>query len=144
MRRRTVTVFPFALLALSSVAASDQPHGGSWKDAKVTDITAYTTGGTDGKGYEVVTFAANGTGIASCASGNPRTVAIDTSTVGGVQAAEMADRALLLGSSLTVTGTGACNVSANIETVASVHETAQQPAERPVHIGPLQPPRPSH
>src|SRR5262249_28511195 len=98
---------PLAVLALSSVAASDQPHG-VWKDAKVTDITVYTTGGTDGKGYVVVRFAANGTGTPSCASGYPKSVAIDISTIGGTMAAEMAGKSLLIGSSLTVTGTGAC------------------------------------
>ena len=40
------------LLSLSSVAASDQPHG-SWKDAKVTDVTAYAAGGPAGTGYHL-------------------------------------------------------------------------------------------
>ena len=81
------TLFPIALLALSGVAASDQPHEGSWKDAKVTDIMAYTAGGHEGKGYVVVTFAANGTGTPNCASGYPRSVVIDLSTPGGAYAA---------------------------------------------------------
>jgi len=141
MKRRTVTAFPLALLALSGVAASDQPHG-TWKDAKVTEITVYTTGGTDGKGYMVVRFAANGTGTPGCASGYPRSVAIDMSTVGGAMAAEMAEKSSLIGSVLTVTGTGACNVSPKIETLASVQETAEQGPERV--SGGLQPSQPSH
>jgi hypothetical protein len=59
-------LFAFALLALTRVAASDQPHAGStWKDAKVTDVTIYTVGGPSGKGYVVVTFAGNGAGTPS-------------------------------------------------------------------------------
>jgi hypothetical protein len=67
---------PALLLSLSSVAASDQPHAGrSWKDAGVTNVTAYTTGGAAGKSYVVVTLSSNGTGTPSCASGYPRNFA---------------------------------------------------------------------
>jgi hypothetical protein len=118
------TLFLLALLALSGVAVSDQPHG-SWKDAKVTDILAHTAGGPEGKGYLVVTFAANGTGTPNCASGYPRSVVIDLSTQGGAFAAAIVQSALLLGSSsLTVTGTGACSVTPTIETAASVQENS--------------------
>ena len=117
------TLFPIALLALSGVAASDQPHEGSWKDATVTDIVAYTAGGPTGKGYVVVTFAANGTGTPNCASGYPRSVVIDTSTPGGAYAAAITQSAFLSGMFLAVTGTGACSVTPTIETAASVHET---------------------
>jgi len=119
------TLFPIALLALSGVAASDQPHEGSWKDAKVTDIMAYTAGGHEGKGYVVVTFAANGTGTPNCASGYPRSVVIDLSTPGGAYAASIAQSAFIIGSSsLTVTGTGNCSVTPTIETAASVQENS--------------------
>ena len=118
-------LFSVTLLALSSMAVSDQPHGGTWKDAQVADITVYTTGGNEGKGYVVVTFAANGTGTPSCASGYPRSVAIDFSTPGGGGfAAAVMQSALLSGMPVTVTGTGSCSVSPTIETVASIQETA--------------------
>jgi hypothetical protein len=129
MKRRTVSVFPLALLALSSVAASDQPHGGSWKDAQVADIMVHTDGGPAGKGYVVVTFAANGTGTPNCASGYPRSVAIDLSIAGGTFAAAVMQSALLSSMSVTVTGTGSCSVSPTTETAASVQETG--------HTGPF-------
>jgi len=118
-------LFSVTLLALSSMAVSDQPHGGTWKDAQVADITVYTTGGNEGKGYVVVTFAANGTGTPSCASGYPRSVVIDMSTPGGAYAASIAQSAFIIGSSsLTVTGTGNCSVTPTIETAASVQENS--------------------
>jgi hypothetical protein len=117
-------LLPLTLLALSGTAASDQPHG-SWKGAHVTDITAYAAGGPAAKGYVVVTFAENSLGTPSCANGYPRSVVIDSSTPGGAFAAALMQTALLTGSSsLTVTGTGICNVSPTIETLASVQETA--------------------
>jgi hypothetical protein len=119
-------LFPLTLLALSSAAASDQPHG-SWKDAHVTDVTVYAAGGPAAKGYVVVTFAANGTGTPSCANGYPRSVAIDLSGPGGAFAAAIMQTALLSGmSSLTVTGTGTCSVSPTTQTLASVQETASR------------------
>jgi len=111
-------LFLLALLAVSSVAVSDKPHGGSWKDVNVTDITAYTTGGPEGKGYLIVTFSSNGTGTPSCASGYPRNLAI----AGGFAAA-IVQSAFLSQAPLTVTGTGTCDVSPTTETMASVHET---------------------
>jgi hypothetical protein len=116
---------PFALvlallLSLSSVAAP--PPGGSWKDVHVTDITAHAAGGTDGKGYVLVTFASNGTGTPGCASGYPRTVAIDPSTPGGAFAASVAQASFLVGSAVTVMGTGACSVISTAETLASIQE----------------------
>ena len=115
-------LFPLTLLALSSVAASDQPHG-SWKDAQVTDVTVYAAGGPAAKGYVVVTFAANGTGTPSCANGYPRSVAIDLSAPGGAFAAAIMQTAFLTGtSSLTVTGTGTCSLIPNAETLASIEE----------------------
>jgi hypothetical protein len=137
-------LFSLALLAVSSAAVSDQPRGGSWKDAKVTDITAHTAGGTEGKGYVVVTFAANGTGIASCASGYPRSVVIDVSTPGAAYAAAMAQSAFLSGMPLTVTGTGACNVVPNVETAASVQETPRDLANFTINGSAQHPPQPGH
>ena len=121
---KQLTSFLALLLPLSSAVAADQHHG-TWKDAQVADITVYTTGGNEGKGYVVVTFAANGTGTPSCASGYPRSVAIDFSTPGGGGfAAAVMQSALLSGMPVTVTGTGSCSVSPTIETVASIQETA--------------------
>jgi hypothetical protein len=114
-------LFNLTFLALSGVAASDQPHGGSWKDVKVIEVTVYTAGGTSGKGYVVVTFTANGTGP-SCANGYPRSVAIDSSTPGGAFAAGIVQYAFLIGAPLTVTGTGACSVIPNTETLDSIQE----------------------
>ena len=120
MRRRAATVIPIILLALSSAAVSDPPHVGTWKNANVADIVVHTDGGHDGKGYVVVTFTANGTGGPNCASGYPRSVAIDLSGPGGMSAAHLAHTAFRAGKPLTVTGTGTCSVSPATETVASV------------------------
>jgi hypothetical protein len=135
MKRTTATVLPFILLALSSVAASDQPHG-SWKDMNIVGITAYPVGGTDGKGYVVVTFAANGAGTPSCASGYPRNVAIDLSTAGGAFAASIAQAAKLTGTSVTVTGTGTCTVTSTTETLASIQSQESGGPGLTSHNGP--------
>jgi hypothetical protein len=115
------------LLSMSSVAAP--PAGGSWKDVKVTDITAHPDGGPGGKGYVVVTFSSNGTGTPSCASGYPRNVAIDLSTAGGGFAAAVAQSSFLSDSAVTVTGTGACGVP-TVETLASIREVARSPFQQ--------------
>jgi hypothetical protein len=117
---------PLALLALLVLSSAAYAGGSTWKDAKVSDITVYAAGGPEGKGYVVVTFAANGAGTPNCASGYPRSVVIDLSTAGGAYAAAIAQSAYLMGSSsLTVTGTGTCTVSPTTETVASVQEMAR-------------------
>jgi hypothetical protein len=115
---------PALLLALSSVAASDQPHVGStWKDARVTDLTVYPSGGSGGKGYVVVTYSSNGTGTPSCASGYPRDLVIDLSTPGGAFAGSAAQMSLMSGAVMTVTGTGTCGVIPTAETLASIQQT---------------------
>jgi hypothetical protein len=111
------------LLCLASAVAADQPHG-SWKDAQVTSVVAYSAGGPAGKGYVVVTFTSNGTGTPGCASGYPRDVVIDISTPGGAFAAAIAQTAKLSSMSVTATGTGTCTVSPTTETLASIQETA--------------------
>jgi hypothetical protein len=116
------------LLSMSSVAAP--PAGGSWKDVKISDITAYTDGGPAGKGYVVITFSSNGAGTPSCASGYPRNVAIDLSTAGGGFAAAVAQSSFLSGSAVTVTGTAACSVIPTAETLASVREVARSPFQQ--------------
>ena len=113
------------LLALSSVAGSDQSQHGIWKDAQVTSVVAYADGGSSGKGYVVVTFAANGTGSPHCAAGYPRSVAIDLSTAGGGFTAAIVQAAVLTGASMTVLGSGSCSVIPTVETVASVEETSR-------------------
>lgn len=117
MRR---ALFSITLLALSSVAASDQPHGGIWKDVKVANMAVYATGGPAGKGYVVATFSANGSGTQGCASGYPRDLVIDLSTPGGAFAASVLQAARLTGSSVTAHGTGTCSVIATTETLTSV------------------------
>jgi hypothetical protein len=101
-------LIPLALLSLSSVAASNQPQGGSLKDAKVEHVTIYASGGPGGKGCIVFTLSTNSTGTPSCANGYPRNVAIDLATAGGAMAAAMAQQSTLMGTMLTVTGTGTC------------------------------------
>jgi len=77
----------------------------------VTDLVVHTDGGPEGKGYIVVTFAANGTGGPSCASGYPRSIAIGFSTPGGAFSASILQTALLGAlMPMTVTGTGACTI----------------------------------
>jgi hypothetical protein len=105
------------LLSLSSAAAY---AGSSWKDVKITDVTIYTAAGPAGKGYVVVTFAANGTGTPSCASGYPKNLVIDISAVGGAMAAAAVQQGLMTGSTVSVTGTGGCSVNPSMETMASI------------------------
>ena len=137
---KRLTTLLALLLPLSSAVAADQPHG-TWEDAQVADIMVHPDGGPAGKGYVVVTFAANGTGTPSCASGYPRRVAIDLSTAGGAFAASVMQMALLSGISVTVTGTGSCSVSPTIETAASVQETRR--TDPPTIIsGPSRAPQP--
>jgi hypothetical protein len=118
-------LLPLTVLALSSAAASDQPHG-TWADAKVTNVAVYTTGGSASKGYVVVTFAANSTGTPGCASGYPRNIAIDTSTASAMLAFETLERSTMMGAPVTVTGTGTCSVIPNTETLASVQSQAMR------------------
>ena len=120
---KRAALLPLVVLSLSSTAAP--PAGSTWKDAKITDMMTYTAGGPGGKGYVVVTFSANGAGNPpSCASGYPRSVAIDLSTAGGAFAASQLKMALMAGQPITVTGTGSCSVIPTTETVASLEETA--------------------
>jgi len=56
----------------------------------------------------------NSTGMPSCASGYPRNVVIDLATAGGAMAAQEVARSLLIGSLLTVTGSGTCFASAEV------------------------------
>src|SRR5215831_8800638 len=112
------------LLPLSNAVAADQPHG-TWKDVQVIDVTVFAAGGPAGKGYVVVTFSANGTGTPGCASGYPRSVAIDNSISGGAFAAGVAQTAFFSQLPLTVTGTGTCSVIPTTETLASIQMTHQ-------------------
>ncbi len=109
-------------LAVVSVAASDQPHGGILKDVNITDITVHTVGGNGEKGYVVVTFSSNGTGTPDCAKGYPSDLVIDMSIAGGAFAAALAQAGFLTGSAVSVTGTGACSIVPTAETLASIHE----------------------
>lgn len=116
------------LLSMSSVAAP--PAGSSWKDVTISDYTVHTDGGAGGKGYVVVTFASNGTGTPSCASGYPRDLVIDLSNAGGALAASVAEMNFLTGQPVTaVTGTGACSVIPTTETLAAIHRAARWPSE---------------
>ena len=119
---RRLTTLLALLLPLSSAVAADQPHG-TWKDARVTDVTIHTAGGTAAKGYVVVTFAANGAGSPSCASGYPRNPVIDITTEGGKVAFAMMQSAVMLSKLMTVTGTGTCSLIPNTETLASLQTT---------------------
>jgi hypothetical protein len=120
---KQLTSFLALLLPLSSAVAADQPHG-TWKDAKVADITVFAAGGPSGKGYMVVTFSSNGTGTPSCASGYPRNLAIDITTEGGKFASMELERSSMIGMTVTVTGTGTCSVVPTAETLASIQTTA--------------------
>jgi hypothetical protein len=113
-------LLPFVLLALSSTAAP--PAGSTWKDVKVADITVYPAGGSAGKGFVMVTFSSNGMSTPGCSSGYPKNVVIDISTAAGAFAAAVLQSARLLGTTLTVAGTGTCEVSSGMETLAYVHE----------------------
>jgi hypothetical protein len=115
---KRAVLLPVVLLSLSSTAAP--PAGSTWKDAKVTDVTVYTAGGPAGKGYVVVTFAANGAGTPSCASGYPRNLVIDLSAGGGGMAAMLVEQSMMTGQALTVTGSGSCSVNPSMETLASI------------------------
>lgn len=81
-------LLPVLFVSLSSVAAP--LAGSSWKDAKISEITVYTDGGHDGKGYIGVTFSSNGSGTPSCASNYPRNLVVDLSTAVGAFAASVA------------------------------------------------------
>jgi hypothetical protein len=125
MKKRAL-LLPAIFLSLSSAAAP--PGGSAWKDAKVTDVTIYATGGPGGKGYMVVTFASNGVGTPSCASGYPKNLVIDVSTPGGAMTAAEVERSLMLGSTLTVMGSGTCAAGVNhsMETLASIQSTSMR------------------
>ena len=114
------------LLSLSSAAA--YADGSSWKEAKVTDVTIYATGGPGGKGYMVVTFASNGVGTPRCASGYPKSLVIDISIDGGRLVAATVEQSLMLGSTLTVMGSGTCaaGINPSMETLASIQATSMR------------------
>lgn len=125
MKKRAL-LLPAVFLSLASAAAP--PAGSAWKDARVTDVTIYPAGGPGGKGYIVVTFASNGMGTPSCASGYPKNLVLDISTGGGGLAAAMVEQSLMMGSTLTVTGSGTCAASVNppMETLASIQATSMR------------------
>jgi hypothetical protein len=111
----------FLAFLLSSAAAY---AGGIWTDAKITNIAVYTSAPSAPKGYVLVTFASTGTGTPSCASGYPRNIAIDvSSTIGELALSEM-QKSVLIGLSVTVTGTGTCSVIPTAETLASIQTRA--------------------
>jgi len=112
--------FSLTLLALASAALADQPPHGTWTDARIAGLVVYTSGGPQNKGYVVVTLQANGTGSPSCAAGYPRSVAVDLTVEGSRMALGELERSMLMGQSITLTGSGACTVQATVETLASV------------------------
>jgi len=117
-------LIPLALLTLNATAADQPPHG-VWTDAKVTGVTLYTTGGPSGRGFLIATLSVNATGSPpTCASGYPRNVAVDVTTESGKFAGATIQQAMttgaMLGSTITVNGTGSCTIVANTETLASI------------------------
>jgi hypothetical protein len=115
----------FLALILLIFSASAYAGGSTWTGASIINMTAYATGGTEGKGYVIVTLSSNGAGTPDCARGYPRNVAIDLSTPGGAFAAALAQSARLMGATVTVTGAGNYTVIPTAETLASI-----QAAER--------------
>jgi hypothetical protein len=102
------------LLLLSSAAAY---AGGTWTSKIVHFETVYK----GSHAYELFTFAKSGADAPSCAR-HSRKVAIDLRTDEGKIAAVIVESTARSGDTLTVIGTGICDVIPDAETLRVVHE----------------------
>lgn len=99
--------------------------GGTWQNVTVVGLTACTAARCPPHGWVTVQLSANATGNPPACSGDNRNmVALDTAEGrGGAFAAAMMQSSMLLGTTLTISGTGNCSVDAVIETAGTVAET---------------------
>ena len=96
----------------------------------VVSVTACTAERCPPKGWIVVEFSANAAGSPpTCAPDNPRNVAVGMETAAGAFAAALLQSGALLGTTLNITGTGACGVDAAIESLAKVTELTSRNSE---------------
>jgi hypothetical protein len=108
------SLYAFVLsLGISGLAYA----GGAWNGVTVLGLTAYSTE-VGAPGWVQIHLSLNGSGGASCGSSYKNYVAIDTSTAAGAFAAAMAQQAFIMGQTVNISGTGACNVNSQIETLA--------------------------
>lgn len=107
------------LLSLASAAAF---AGGTWSNVTVLTLWSYTGQGFGPSGVVQAVVSANGTGVASCASGALATVTVDITTAGGMFAASILQAARLTGSTITIHGTGSCTTVSGTENVSNVVE----------------------
>jgi len=126
MRFETLFAPSLLSLALTSSDAAINPSGGSWTNAKVVSFTACTAARCPPHGWVTVQLSANALGNPPpCSSDHRDSVAIDTEGKAGGFAATMLQAGLLIGTTFSVNGTGACNVDAVIETAGTVTEWPQ-------------------
>lgn len=119
-------LLPFLSLSVSQ-AANPNPAGGTWTNVTVVGMTACTAERCPPKGWIVVEVSANATGTPpTCAHDNPRSVAIDMQTAAGGFAAAILQSATLIGTPITIAGTGTCGVDAAIESLAKVTESTSR------------------
>ena len=124
MNFKSVSALLLPLLLSASVAAMN-PGGGTWANVTVTGLTACTAARCPPHGWVTVQLSANATSNPpACSSDNRNSVAIDTSEgKGGAFAAAIAQSSMMLGSTISIIGTGNCSVDAVIETAGTVSET---------------------
>ena len=108
----------FLVLLLSALASSSAYAGGAWTSVTITAIYDYTKEG-NANNIVIVTFSANSTGSASCAT-NKGDAIIDTSTTAGALAATTAHMARASGGTVSADGAGSCGLYSGIETLADI------------------------
>lgn len=105
------------IMAVAPVAAF---ASGSWSSVTVADVYAYSTLGVSPNGQIQIKLSSNSTGGPSCASSYLNYVVIDPSTNAGAALAGIFMRALSLGLSVSIAGTGTCTINSSIESVDHV------------------------
>jgi len=125
LRIKTLFALSVLSLALTSSEAALNPAGGSWPNATIVSVTACTAARCPPHGWVTVQLSGNATGNPpTCSNENRNSVAIDTSEgAGGGFAAAMLQSSMMLGTSITITGTGKCSVDPVIETAGTVTES---------------------
>jgi hypothetical protein len=97
--------------------------GGTWSGVTVSAIKLCISEGCPPKDSVIIRLSAGATGTPpSCSSSYRNYIVIDTTTELGKFAAGIMQSARLLGTDITVVGTGSCSVDSAAETLASVTE----------------------
>jgi hypothetical protein len=114
---------PLVLFLSVSSWAGDAPTGGNWSDMKVTGINICSSQGCPPAGLLIIKLSGEATGAPPACSNRFRNlVAVDATTDTGKFMAAVAQSVKVLGTPISVVGTGTCSLVPYIETVSTLIE----------------------